>query len=209
MAELLAVLLSFWIFFPGVVAIILMFVWVAYEIPAGATVTMIVALLVFQFLGKVPIFGSVVAHPFWTILYIAVYFVAGIVWSVAKWTLWCHEIRDAYEEAKQDFFRLRWEPDPNARGNRTPQTQNEEWLRRCDHQFPQFSNGEFSARFYKGKILSWMTYWPWSFVWTMLNDVIRRVWNAIYLRIQRIYQAIADNTFKGILNDLDNDSQSQ
>ena len=44
----------------------------------------------------------------------------------------------------------------------------------------------------KGKIISWMTYWPMSAAWTIINDPFRR----IYFRIEKVYQKISDRVFK-------------
>ena len=84
MAELLAAFLGFWVFFPSVVMFLLMFFWVAYEVPVGATATLIVAAVVLQFLGKIQIAQSIVEHPFWTMAFIAGYLVAGVIWSI-RW----------------------------------------------------------------------------------------------------------------------------
>lgn len=47
----------------------------------------------------------------------------------------------------------------------------------------------------KGRIISWMTYWPWSMLWTLLNDPIRRIMKHIYYAIRGLLIKIAANVF--------------
>lgn len=53
---------------------------------------------------------------------------------------------------------------------------------------------------YKEKIFGWMFYWPVSAAWTMLNDPIRRIFNAIYDRISGGLQKISDKAFADFQN---------
>ena len=48
----------------------------------------------------------------------------------------------------------------------------------------------------KGKIISWMTYWPISASWTIINDPIRRMYNSIFKRLDKVYVKISDKVFK-------------
>jgi len=54
------------------------------------------------------------------------------------------------------------------------------------------------VRNHKGRVISWMSYWPWSLFWTILNDPIRRLMRRIYYRIKGILQGISDRAFKDI-----------
>jgi hypothetical protein len=51
------------------------------------------------------------------------------------------------------------------------------------------------ARAYKSTILVWIGYWPFSFIWTMLNDPFKRAINWIYNELQRVYQRITDHVW--------------
>lgn len=47
----------------------------------------------------------------------------------------------------------------------------------------------------KGRIVSWMTYWPWSMVWTLLNDPIRKLMQHIFYAMRGMLKKIAAKTF--------------
>jgi len=58
-----------------------------------------------------------------------------------------------------------------------------------------------SAAKSKDMILRWMSFWPWSMVWTLINDPIKKAFRAIYRKIQSLLQSllqsIADKAWKG------------
>lgn len=55
-----------------------------------------------------------------------------------------------------------------------------------------------NPRRYKGRITTWMTYWPWSLVWTMINDPIRKAFNMIFRKLSTVFSGISEGAFKGM-----------
>ena len=64
--------------------------------------------------------------------------------------------------------------------------------RPSDNQYYDIPN----AKDEKSKIISWMTYWPFSLTWTVINDPVRKAFSFIHDRIQGSYQKMSDNMFK-------------
>ena len=54
------------------------------------------------------------------------------------------------------------------------------------------------ARENKSRIIMWMAYWPWSLLWTTINDAVKRIYREIYQAIQRLLQGISDSVFKDV-----------
>lgn len=52
----------------------------------------------------------------------------------------------------------------------------------------------------KDKIILWMVYWPWSAIWTIINDPVRRFFDFVYMRISGLYQKISDRIFKDVIS---------
>jgi hypothetical protein len=50
---------------------------------------------------------------------------------------------------------------------------------------------------HKSQITAWMTFWPISMAWTMINDPITKAFKEIYYRISSTLQSIADKAFQG------------
>jgi hypothetical protein len=47
----------------------------------------------------------------------------------------------------------------------------------------------------KARITAWMSFWPYSLVGTLLNDPVRRLFNAIFSWVKGLYQKMADAMF--------------
>lgn len=66
------------------------------------------------------------------------------------------------------------------------------------------SNKEkFSAKYNKERILNWMMYWPFSGVWTLINDPIKKSFQRIFKGLENRFQKISDD----ITKEFDNDSK--
>ena len=50
----------------------------------------------------------------------------------------------------------------------------------------------------KGRIIAWISYWPMSFVATLLNDPLRHLVEWIYDHFRNMYEAMSTRMFKGI-----------
>jgi hypothetical protein len=57
------------------------------------------------------------------------------------------------------------------------------------------------ARQNKKRIITWMVYWPFSMVWTVLDEP----WRLIYEAMARLFQRISDRVWR----DLDNDIKTE
>jgi len=55
----------------------------------------------------------------------------------------------------------------------------------------------------KGRIVAWMTYWPWSGLWTLINDPVRRTFRFLYRRISTTLQRMSDKMFADIESELE------
>ncbi len=47
----------------------------------------------------------------------------------------------------------------------------------------------------KGRIISWMSYWPLSLVWTFLDQPVKRLFTWIYNRTSKVYERIHAHVF--------------
>ena len=50
----------------------------------------------------------------------------------------------------------------------------------------------------KGKLLSWIGYWPISMTWTLINDPFVRILKLIQERFNSVYTLMTNKMFKGI-----------
>lgn len=119
----------------------------------------------------------VIDHPMRSIFAGLTYFVFGTVWSIFKWYFFLKEqqrkdkwpTKTVYEDAadKSSF---------KARESRTVKI-------------------PFQAKDYRSDILMWMTWWPFSAFWTIINDPVRKAFEWIFDRMEGTFNRISQRVF--------------
>jgi uncharacterized membrane protein YuzA (DUF378 family) len=189
---------------------LIMLALIEYEKPGWATFSLITVFAGLKFFGDFDIVKAMFGNLGWTAAAVAIYFVAGTAWAIAKWWFYVTKCRDKYNDAKIAFL------ERNGLGGATKDTAIPDELlrkwqetreheigyqaRRAAHQ-PQREQIAPKARDHKGRIMVWMCYWPWSMVWTLINDPVKRLFKQIYLQIQGLLQSISNRAFAGVEND--------
>jgi hypothetical protein len=162
-----------------------------------ATLSLAVTLGLLYFLGDVNLFGFVIHHPITLVLGLILYFVAGTAWSVAKWWLFVRDMRARYDDLRADFC-LEHKLDGAIPAELQPI-----WLARLEASGRRGRRIEVRprARQHRSRIVFWMAYWPWSLVWTVLNDPVRKACHLIYQHAHDYLQEISNNAFRGVEHD--------
>lgn len=125
------------------------------------------------FLTHLGLLTWIIAHPWQTLLRVSGYFLIGAGWSVVKW--WFAET-NRVRKAKEYF----------AAGNARP---DDTWESFRDRQ-------KTHPHHYRGDFIEWIMFWPFSLVFTLLNDPVRRLCRRIYMELTRVYQRITDHVWK-------------
>lgn len=120
--------------------------------------------------GGESLLGIIAANPGSTILIVVAFFVLGTIWAIVKW--WFYIQRQA-EKRRQELAK------PSNYG--TP-------IRK-----PLVIDN-------KSRIMTWMCFWPFSLIWTLVDDSIRGVFRFIYTKIRTKLQRMADKAFEGLEN---------
>lgn len=111
---------------------------------------------------------------------IIAYFVLGTGWAVVKWYFYLLAARDWL----QSHLDSKGKVDTYAPGFST-------YFKGQDDIPPKVSK-------HKAQIMLWMTYWPWSALWTLTNDPVKRAAKFIYARIGGIMQSMSNKVFEGV-----------
>ncbi|KKM93267.1 hypothetical protein LCGC14_1210040 [marine sediment metagenome] len=185
---------GFWFFaLVGLVCLALL-VAVETESPFWAASALIGFGLALHFLGDLNVFSWLIKNPLRTALCVGGYFVTGALWSVGKWWFFVRNKRDKYNERRRDFISAN---DLEFSAAIPPEHQKD--FKR--HMKFDSYGGMPDARAHKSRILTWMTYWPWSMVWTLINDPIKKLFRMIYRRLQRVYDKISESVWSGVEED--------
>lgn len=163
-----------------------------------ATIVLIIALCGLQWICGVPILGWIVGNPLTALSYIILYFGLGVLWSFVKWYLYVQDQARKYHEHRAEFQERKGLA-AGTRNNPSPIGNLAEWKEHCrQYNIPTEA---LQVRRYKGKITTWIVYWPWSCLWTLINDPIRRLVNYLFEELQELYQSVARRAAKGVEND--------
>jgi len=189
----------FWILMS--VVIILLFLEVEYEKPGWATVTCALFFAALWLFGDFNVLQAIADNPLVAVGCIVGYLLLGTGWSFGKWWFYLKRCRREYDRIRADFMRQQ-----KIEGDTIPADKRKAWREYWAHHvsydyLSQRDDPRPRAGQHKGRIMTWMVYWPWSMVWTIINDPIKRAFKEIFLRLKAVYQAIADHVFKGVDED--------
>lgn len=185
-----------------------------------ATVVTLVTLGLIYFLGGRPelngLFSFIAHNPLVIALAFGGYLLAGTIWSVVKWYFFVLNARDKYRdkvaEIKENFendierinrniARLESGEDKVKDKDASILRCKDEIERRTSTNVDDIARAKRncmpSAKENKSRILTWMFYWPFSGIWTIINDPVRRAFQWIYRRLEGVYQKITVSAFEG------------
>jgi hypothetical protein len=169
-----------------------------------ATLLLIVSVVVAQLFHVINLLTFVSDHGLTTILYVLGYLGVGVIWSFIKWFSFLMAFRDKFRTLKEEYL-------TSLKLNPKGQVPNEKLTA-----FEQFVSGQYTryhgygdspmsglsslkrprAAQNKARIVSWMSLWPCSFLGTLLNDPVRRLFNFLFNNFKAVYQKMADAVFR-------------
>lgn len=113
------------------------------------------------------------------------YFIAGTVWSVVKWWFHVRAARRWYDEHKAEVkerndLPVKYFGATNYSSNK---------------KIASIADAAPSVKSFKARIFSWISMWPLSLTWTLINDPITRLVKEIYAVIAGMLQRMSDKAF--------------
>jgi len=188
---------GFWILIAAEIVVLLALT--EYEKPVWSLVSLIAVGLLLKFFGGYSVVDLVISYPKETAASVFGYFVLGTLWAVAKWYFFVRTKREIYLAAKETYLKK-----PETRMHREMGKDPVEIDALWEESYARggLLNSKKGvaplARDHKVRILQWMAYWPWSALWTLVNDAVKRIYKTIYENIHKLLQSISDNAFKDV-----------
>lgn len=173
------------------------------ESPWWATVMLAGSFIILAVMGGPNILLLTLSDPLQALTLLAFYFLAGAFWSIVKWGYFVLNRRDLYNKHKRDFFQRHNVPFLTTV---VPENLRTEFKYSFSWDFIKGGGRLYDApqvRDNLERLFIWMAYWPTSFVWTMINDPIRKLWNWIFRSLRGIYDTISNRLYKNIAADLE------
>lgn len=188
----------FWLIVAAVLGLLVLSV--ERDDPFVATITMIGTIAFFTAFTAFNPFTWVLANSGLILLLAVVYLVIGVAWTVAKWYFYNLNVASKLRRFKAEWTKAN--PLRPASSHRDAETiADYEYRFLCEarhelgldiHEIP------LKVSKNKSRIMTWLVYWPFSALWTLLNDPIRHLYNFVYDRIGGTLQAISDRAFRDI-----------
>lgn len=203
---------GFWFWSLVVVASLLFIALFENERGGWATLLLLTTVAIIIGLSNQDWLVWIVANPITILLYALGYLTVGIIWGTMKWWLHVRTIAVRYRNAKRKWivkeYKIRDKSNPNYQAYRVANDTGkmtkivkEAWLQYFDRYWGPSIKKPVAAD-NKSLITGWMTYWPWSALWTLINDPVRKFFNWVYESISDLLQNISDKVFKDIDNEL-------
>jgi hypothetical protein len=168
----------------------------------GSAFALVLYLVFLQFISRVGMEQVFIKyHPGAVLVTILLYVVLGVVWSFFKWWLHVNEVVDGLKEERMRFLqRMKTKSGPHnadlegldiSEDTPVPDSLKEGWQKEVNYSLPKVSES-------KGRIAMWITYWPISALWSLIDDLIHKLAKRIVEYFRTWYEAIAKRALKRI-----------
>lgn len=163
-----------------------------------ALLTIISVAALFVGFGDPGILHWVANHPVEILEYVAGYVAIGIFWGFVKWYFYLLNARDQVVAFKNKWIRENGAIDDLTLVKTGYGTLTQKERFQLDLQTTPLAPKIPTAQNNQGRIIFWMSYWPASAVWTLLNDPFKRVFQFVYNRLGQLFESMAHSMFKDV-----------
>lgn len=184
--------MAFWLM--SFVASCILIAFINYDKGWFAGIWSIVTVVCLSWVTSFDLIGWVIGNPWTLASYVAFYFVAGAVWAVIKWWFYLNKRKGEAQALKQIFLTRQKLPD-----NTIPVEMKDKFREYVADSY-EYHDRDYppQASRHKSDWMFWASYWPFSFVWTMLDEPIKKAWLFIYNKLGNMMQRMSDTMFKDI-----------
>jgi len=181
------------------------------ENEGGATFVFLATLATVVFLGNTSWLTYIIENPLSIGLLSGAYLLIGVLWGISKWWIYLHDVSARNRAERYDWVARRkaqltthnedyeaWKAACVNPPRRWPDVVKTAWKKYVKVEYygdtitkPMVSNS-------KARITAWMTYWPWSALWTLINDPIRRFYRWAYTQLRGLLQGMSDKAFQDL-----------
>lgn len=190
-----------------------------------ATITAVITLIAMTCFGTLPLIDYATNNPWTLTAIIAAYFlIGGPIGGIARWYTYVHDELEKYENKKQEWLTYK-----NIQNKEVPPELKIDWLIYLygKNYFPwikitgqknydQRNNTDPFKRETieviqsypkvwdnKAKIVTWMTYWPFTLTWLFLDDIVTRWFKLIQQKLANLMDQISRSIFKNTQHDFE------
>lgn len=207
---------SFWFWAAFLIVSFFIIVFLENEKRTGATLLTLVAIAAIIGLGNMGVFTWIAAHPLLLLGYIGGYIAVGAGYGFLKWWLLLSDTARKYRAKRTAWLERQVETvQPERKSDYKEALRTGKLMGRVKSNWIKYFSDVYEYRNLKkplvsrnkGKIIGWMTYWPWSGLWMLINDPIRRIFRYLYEHISGLLQRMSDRIFADIDDELEEEKE--
>jgi len=191
---------SMWFWMLTIGWLVLLTYWVEDEDTAWAFGSVCAFLALIHLFGDINIFTYLKANPMNAVQLVVVYAALGTGWGVLKFYMYNARFKRRIEALKVDFrkqYKLPKAGDVATIDGQKGATEDmkREWDKYWKNNLSHTDRDKMKLSNQSGKVIFWISYWPVSAFWTILNDPLRRLGKLIYnILFVRIFKWIHEKT---------------
>lgn len=186
-----------------------------------ATFTFIATIILMTGFGTLPLIEYATNHGWQLLSIIAGYIlIGGPIGGITRWYTHVHDELEKYENTKQD-----WLHNQKIDNTEIPPEKKIDWLVYASEQFTWikikgdriYDQRERTEKYYpetvkilqshpqawdnKAKIITWMTYWPFTLTWLLLDDIVTKLFKIIQQKLANLMDQISRHIFRRVQDD--------
>jgi hypothetical protein len=165
-----------------VLELLFLFFCVSWEWPIPGLLSVAALLAVANWWYSWGLFALIAANPWLIIAGVVGYIALGVAWSFPKWWFFVRNVRTDYLAAKERWFK--------------PESSDLEIFNSKNRSYWGGQSIPPRASENKNRILTWMSLWPLSFIWTMIDEPITKAFRFLFEQFKGLYQMISDSAFR-------------
>jgi len=184
MLEFIIIGWTFWFIAPSVVVALVLFYCVADESPGFAMAITLVYILLIQFCSNFSITQWVTLNTTFFIKVILGYIVIGVIYAVFKYWVYLTEKKRVWGRAFEIFLKSKKIDDLKYTFENLPDEYKGDAYKtmKC-FELPDLMTSTKNITF-------WMGYWPWSFIWTMINNPLKWLFEEIKHQLGGLFKGL-------------------
>lgn len=138
--------------------------------------------------GDVDVFSWLKDHPTDTFRIVILYMIIGVIWGVMKFYFYNSKFQRRIESLKKDFI-AQYSPANVERDDAALPSEDmkREWDKYRNNYLTYTERDQLILGKQASKVIFWISYWPVSSFWTILNDPLRRfgelMFNLLFIKI--------------------------
>lgn len=193
MESFFSVLATFWFWLVAIETIVI-FTCVARDSGTVAAVSLIIFGALLYWVADVDFISWFGDNPEYLYFGVPGYFIVGFLWSLTKWILFLFDKKSEFNKEKQNFLMAAGLPPNTSLTHKAVEEGSlaQETLTKWKERRYPATKRVPRVRDHKYDIMRWIGYWPFSLLWSLVDDFVKRISRAIYNLIHDIFQTIAN-----------------